>query len=136
MHYFLALYVGTCYNLGMAQINITSASGETIRTIHEFRFVCGCANRDCPRATLFQAVIKLGAVIEELSDDEVETSDAGEQMDIARRAYMAAAKDCDGSGPGLSRLMPPLSGLTYEPDFRDARNDAAMDAAKEARLGY
>lgn len=120
----------------MAHINITSAvTGEILRTIHEFRFVCGCANRDCPRATLFHGMRILGAVIDELSDDEVETSDAGEQMDMARRAYMAAAKDCDGSGPGLSRLMPPLSGLTYEPDFRDALNDAAFDAAKEARLG-
>jgi len=121
----------------MAHINITSdVTGEILRTIHEFRFVCGCANRDCPRATLFHGMRILGAVIEELTDDEVETSDAGEQLDMARRAYMAAAKDCDGSGPGLSRLMPPLSGLTYEPDFRDALNDAAMDAAKEARLGY
>ena len=137
LHYFLALYVGTCYNQGMntTQIIITSTAGKTLRIVEPRRLVCGCPNRTCKRATLLDACVALGAALDSLTEDEFYESDAETQAELATAAHKAAERECDAQGPGLSRWFPTVP-TAYIPDYRDARNDAAMDAAKEARLGY
>jgi len=119
----------------MAHINITSTSGKTLRIVETRLIYCGCPNRECQRAVLLDAYTALGDALESLTDDEYWESDAETQETLARAAWLAAERECDAQGPGLSRWFPTVP-TAYIPDYRDALNDAAMDAAKEARLGY
>ena len=121
--------------MNTTQILITSTAGNTLRIVEPRRLVCGCPNRTCKRATLLDAYTALGTALESLSDDEFAESDADTQETLALAAYKAAERECDAQGPGLSRWFPTVP-TAYIPDYRDALNDAAMDAAKEARLGY
>ena len=119
----------------MAHIKITSTAGETLRIVETRLIRCGCPNRECQRAVLLDACMALGAALESLTDDEFYESDAETQAELATAAHAAAERECDAQGPGLSRWTPTVQ-RPFIPDYRDARNDAAMDAAKEARLGY
>lgn len=121
--------------MNTTQILITSTAGKTLRIVKPRRLVCGCPNRTCKRATLLDAYTALGLALESMTDDEFSESDADIQETLALAAYRAAERECDAQGPGLSRWFPTVQ-RPFIPDYRDARNDAAMDAAKEARLGY
>ena len=116
------------------QILITSTAGKTLRIVEPRRLVCGCPNRTCKRATLLDACVALGSALDSLTEDEFYESDAETQAELANAAHKAAERECDAQGPGLSRWFPTVQ-TAYISDYRDARNDAAMDAAKEARLG-
>jgi len=121
--------------MNTTRILITSTSGKTLRIVEPRRLVCGCKHRTCKRATLLDACVALGAALDSLTEDEFYESDAETQAELANAAHKAAERECDAQGPGLSRWLP-TAPAAYIPDYRDARNDAAMDAAKEARLGY
>lgn len=120
----------------MAHIKITSTAGTTLRTVDMRILYCGCPNRECQRAVLLDAYTALGDALESLTEDEYWESDAETQETLARAAWLASERECDAQGPGLSRWTPPRVPVEYIPDWREAYDDAAMDAAKEARLGY
>ncbi len=120
----------------MAHITITSTSGKTLRIVETRLIYCGCPNRECQRAVLLDAYTAIGDALESLTEDEYWESDAETQETLARAAWLAAERECDAQGPGLSRWTPPRVPAEYIPDYMDGYNDAAMDAAKEARLGY
>lgn len=119
----------------MADIKITSSTGKTLRIVETRLIYCGCPSRECQRAVLLDAYEALAGAVESLSEDDFWESDAEDQLELARLAHKAAERECDAQGPGLSRWFP-TAPTAYIPDYRDARNDAAMDAAKEARYGY
>ena len=121
--------------MNTTQILITSAAGKTLRIVEPRRLVCGCPNRTCKRATLLDAYTALGAALESMTDDEFAKSDADIQESLALAAYKAAERECDAQGPGLSRWFPTAT-TAFIPDHLDSYRDAAMDAAKEVRLGY
>lgn len=121
--------------MNTTQILITSTSGKTLRIVEPRRLVCGCPNRTCKRATLLDAYTALGAALESMTDDEFAESDADTQESLALAAYKAAERECDAQGPGLSRWVP-TAPTAFISDHLDNYRDAAMDAAKEARLGY
>jgi len=121
--------------LDMAYIKITSSTGKTLRIVETRLIYCGCPNRECQRAVLLDACMALGAALESLSDDEFYESDAATQAELATAAHAAAERECDAQGPGLSRWVPTVPSA-FIPDHLDNYRDAAMDAAKEARLGY
>lgn len=119
----------------MAHITITSTSGKTLRIV-ETRFTrCGCPTSSCKRATLLDACVALGDALESLTEDEFYDSDAETQEELASAAYKAAERECDAQGPGLSRWVPTVP-RAFVPDHMDNYRDAALDAAKEERLGY
>ena len=120
----------------MADIKITSSAGKTLCIVETRLIYCGCKTRECQRAVLLDAYEALAGAVESLSEDDFWESDAESQLELARLAHKAAERECDAQGPGLGRWTPPRVPAEYIPDYRDARNDAAMDAAKEARLGY
>ena len=121
--------------MNTTQILITSTAGKTLRIVEPRRLVCGCPNRTCKRATLLDACVALGAALDSLTEDEFYESDAETQAELANAAHKAAERECDAQGPGLSRWFP-TAPTAYIPDWREAYDDAAMDAAKEVRLGY
>ena len=122
--------------MNTTQILITSTAGKTLRIVEPRRLVCGCQNRTCKRATLLDACVDLGAALDSLTEDEFYESDAETQAELANAAHKAAERECDAQGPGLGRWTPPRVSVEYIPDWREAYDDAAMDAAKEDRLGY
>ena len=122
--------------MNTTRILITSTSGKTLRIVEPRRLVCGCKHRTCKRATLLDACVALGAALDSLTEDEFYESDAETQAELATAAHAAAERECDAQGPGLSRWTPPRVPAEYIPDYMDGYNDAAFDAAKEARLGY
>ena len=122
--------------LDMADIKITSSTGKTLRIVETRLIYCGCPTRECQRAVLLDAYEALAGAVESLSDDDFWESDAEDQLELARIAFKASERECDAQGPGLSRWTPPRVPVEYIPDWREAYDDAAMDAAKEARLGY
>lgn len=119
----------------MAHIKITSTSGKTLRIVEMRILYCGCPNRECQRAVLLDACIALGDALDSLTEDEFYESDAEIQAELANAAHKAAERECDAQGPGLSRWFP-TAPISFIPDHLDNYRDAAMDAAKEARLGY
>jgi hypothetical protein len=120
----------------MAHITITSTTGKTLRIVDMRILYCGCPNRECQRAVLLDAYEALAGAVESLSDDDFWESDAEDQLELARLAHKASERECDAQGPGLNRWTPPRVPAEYIPDHLDNYRDAAMDAAKEARLGY
>ena len=122
--------------LDMADIKITSSDGKTLRIVETRLIYCGCPSRECQRAVLLDAYEALAGAVESLSEDDFWESDAEDQLELARIAHKAAERECDAQGPGLSRWTPPRVPAEYIPDHLDNYRDAAMDAAKEARLGY
>ena len=119
----------------MAQINITSSTGKTLRIVETRLIYCGCPSRECQRAVLLDAYEALAGAVESLSEDDFWESDAEDQLELARLAFKASERECDAQGPGLGRWFPTVP-TAYIPDCLDNYQDAAMDAAKEARLGY
>lgn len=122
--------------LDMADIKITSSTGKTLRIVETRLIYCGCPTRECQRAVLLDAYEALAGAVESLSEDDFWESDADAQLELARLAFKASERECDAQGPGLSRWTPPRVPVEYIPDYMDGYNDAAFDAAKEARLGY
>jgi len=120
----------------MADIKITSSAGKTLRIVETRLIYCGCPTRECQRAVLLDAYEALAGAVESLSEDDYWESDAEDQLELARLAHKAAERECDAQGPGLSRWTPPRVPAEYSHDHMDDYLDAAMDAAKEVRLGY
>ena len=119
----------------MADIKITSSAGKTLRIVETRLIYCGCPTRECQRAVLLDAYEALSSAVESLSEDDYWESDAEDQLEFAQLAHKAAERECDAQGPGLSRWFP-TAPTAFIPDHLDNYRDAAMDAAKEARLGY